>query len=90
LFRFQRSSRALSLAFNRDAEKSMGATDMAYVFEALPADRAVINLNDPREVSWWRKRFGCSEDQLRQAVAEVGRSAAKVEQLLDGSQLNSV
>ena len=57
---------------------------MAYVFETVPANRSLIDLNDPREVSWWRKRFGCSEEQLRRAVAEVGNSAAKVEQLLDG------
>jgi hypothetical protein len=60
---------------------------MAYVFETVPADRGVIDMDDPREVSWWRKRFGCSEEQLRQAVAAVGRSAANVEQLLDGSEI---
>jgi hypothetical protein len=60
---------------------------MAYVFETLPADRGLIDIDDPREVSWWRKCFGCSEEQLRQAVATVGTSAAKVEQLLDGSQI---
>ena len=60
---------------------------MAYVFETVPANRSLINLDDPREVSWWRKRFGCSEDQLRRAVAEVGNSAAKVEQLLDGKDI---
>lgn len=63
---------------------------MAYVFATLPADRSLIDLNDPREVSWWRKRFNCSEEQLRQAVAEVGTLAAKVEQLLDGSDLVSL
>ena len=63
---------------------------MAYVFETVPADRGLIDLDDPREVSWWRKRFGCSEEQLRRAVAEVGTSAAKVEQLLDGSDILSV
>ena len=63
---------------------------MAYVFETVPADRGLIDLTDPREVSWWRKRFGCSEEQLRRAVAEVGNSAAKVEQLLDGSDILSV
>ena len=58
---------------------------MAYVFDTIPADRAFIDMSDPREVNWWRKQFGCSEDQLRRAVAEVGTSAARVEQLLDGS-----
>lgn len=57
---------------------------MAYVFETVPADRGRIDLSDPREVHWWSKRFECSEQQLRGAVAEVGESAAIVEQLLDG------
>ena len=60
---------------------------MAYVFETVPADRGLINLNDPREVSWWRKQFDCSEDQLRRAVDQVGTSAAQVEQLLDGKDI---
>ena len=60
---------------------------MAYVFESVPADRGLIDVDDPREVQWWSKRFGCSEDQLRRAVSEVGNSAAKVEQLLDGKDI---
>ncbi len=60
---------------------------MAYVFETVPADRGLIDLDDPREVSWWSKRLGCSPQQLRQAVAEVGHSAAQVEQLLDGKDI---
>jgi hypothetical protein len=57
---------------------------MAYVFESLPADRSRIELDDPREVHWWAVRFGCSEGQLRDAVARVGDCAASVERLLDG------
>ena len=60
---------------------------MAYVFETVPADRGLIDLNDPREVSWWSKCFGCSPEQLRRAVAKVGNSAAQVEQLLDGKDI---
>lgn len=60
---------------------------MAYVFETVPANRGLIDIDDPREVNWWRKRFGCSEDQLRDAVAQVGNSAAHVEQVLDGSDI---
>ena len=60
---------------------------MSSVFETIPAQRNVIELDNPREVSWWIKRFGCSEQQLRQAVAQVGPSAAKVEQLLDGNDV---
>jgi hypothetical protein len=57
---------------------------MAYVFETIPRDRGRIEMSDPREVNWWRKKFDCSEGQLREAVAEVGNNAAMVEQLLDG------
>ena len=60
---------------------------MAYVFETIPRDRGRIDLSDPREVNWWRKRFDCSEEQLREAVAEVGDSAAMVEQMLDGRRI---
>jgi len=63
---------------------------MAYVFETVPADRGLIDLEDPREINWWCKRFGCSEPQLRDAVGRVGTSAAKVEQLLDGSEFVTV
>ena len=60
---------------------------MAYVFETVPADRGLIDLDDPREVSWWSKRLGCNPQQLRQAVAKVGNSAAQVEQLIDGKDI---
>ncbi|RYF39948.1 MAG: DUF3606 domain-containing protein [Comamonadaceae bacterium] len=63
---------------------------MAYVFESIPAQRNLIRIDDPREVNWWSKRFGCSEGQLRQAVAEVGVSAAQVEQVLDGMDILTV
>ena len=57
---------------------------MAYVFETVPALRSRIDMTNPSEVSYWSKKFGCSEQQLRQAVAQVGDSSAMVEQLLDG------
>ena len=60
---------------------------MGYVFETVPADRGVINMDDLREVQWWSKQFGCNEEQLRRAVSKVGNSAAKVEQLLDGKDI---
>jgi hypothetical protein len=92
LFRFRRSGAGSALAFNGmsevpavTAKKFREIHAMAYVFENVPADRGTIDIDDPREVTWWRKQFGCSEEQLRQAVKAVGCSAAKVEQLLDGS-----
>ena len=63
---------------------------MAYVFETVPADRGLIDVNDVREVMWWSKRFDCNERQLREAVAQVGPRAANVEQLLDGSMIVSL
>jgi len=63
---------------------------MAYVFETVPADRGLIDIDDPREVNWWSKRFGCNAEQLRLAVSKVGNSAAKVEQLLDGKDIVTV
>jgi hypothetical protein len=60
---------------------------MAYVFESIPRDRGRIDMDDPREVNWWRKQFDCSEEQLRAAVAQVGDSAAMVEQMLDGRRV---
>jgi len=63
---------------------------MAHVSETIPARRNYIEMGDPREVNWWSKQFGCSEEQLRTAVSEVGPSAAQVEQLLDGVQIRQV
>ena len=59
---------------------------MAYVFETLPADRSRIALDDPMEVRYWAGRFGCTEELLREVVAEVGTSAARVERVIDGSE----
>lgn len=47
-----------------------------------PADRSCVNIADPGEVKYRRKEYGCTEQQLRQAVAAVGVSAAKVSQYL--------
>lgn len=63
---------------------------MAYVFETIPAQRNLIALSDPREISWWCKKFGCNEGQLRQAVAVVGDTSAQVEQWLDGTEIVTV
>lgn len=60
---------------------------MANVFETIPAQRNRIDMTNPSEVMYWSKKFGCSEQQLRQAVIQVGESSAMVEQLLDGQAL---
>lgn len=46
----------------------------------VPADPATVNVNDAAEASYWRKQYGCTEQQLRQAVGTVGVSAARVKQ----------
>ncbi|MBK0391324.1 DUF3606 domain-containing protein [Ramlibacter algicola] len=59
---------------------------MSLSFDTVPADRGRIDMSNPREVSWWTKRFACNETQLRDAVEQVGPNAAQVEQLLDGQE----
>lgn len=49
-----------------------------------PADRSRVNVNEDWERRWWCNEFGCTEQQLRDAVAEVGVSAEKVRQKLRG------
>lgn len=41
-------------------------------------DRKLISLTEPYEVRDWCKSFGCTEQELRAAVAAVGNSAEKV------------
>jgi hypothetical protein len=43
-----------------------------------PADRSRINVNESWEVRWWTQELGVTEDQLRDAVRQVGVSAAAV------------
>ena len=59
---------------------------MSLSFDTVPADRGRIDMSNPREVSWWTKRFACNETQLRDAVEQDGPNAAQVEQLLDGQE----
>ena len=47
-------------------------------------DRSRINVNQPHEMSYWSKKFGVSEAELRNAVEQVGPMADKVEQQLRG------
>ena len=59
---------------------------MAYVFETVPADRALIDLSDPREVNWWRKRFECSEQQLVVDVLGEQDDGNAVDGVQDGAR----
>jgi hypothetical protein len=45
-------------------------------------DRKRIDIHDPNEVRHWRKSLGVTEQRLKDAVAQVGTSAAKVREHL--------
>ncbi|WGM31523.1 DUF3606 domain-containing protein [Brevundimonas sp. NIBR11] len=49
-------------------------------------DRELISLSEDYEVRDWAKKFGVTEDGLREAVARVGNRAADVEADLNGSR----
>jgi len=49
-------------------------------------DRQRVNVNEDYELRDWAARFGVTAEQLRQAVAEVGDRATKVEQYLLGKR----
>jgi hypothetical protein len=37
-----------------------------------PLDRSRVNVNEEWERRYWAEEFGCTEDELRDAVARVG------------------
>ena len=41
-------------------------------------DQLRINVNEDHEVRYWTKELGCTEEQLRAAIKEVGVMAADV------------
>ena len=43
-----------------------------------PADRTRVNLHEKHEVRYWTRAFGCTEQQLRDAVKRFGTMAADV------------
>lgn len=47
-----------------------------------PADRARVNVNEDYEVQYWTKAFGCTAEQLRDAVEAVGVMADDVRKYL--------
>jgi len=52
--------------------------------KTAPQDASKINIHEDYEVRYWTKRFGVTPEQLREAVAKVGTSAAAVETELKG------
>lgn len=47
-----------------------------------PLDASRVNIHEPYEVNYWCKKWGCSEQQLRNVVTAVGTSAAAVAKYL--------
>lgn len=45
-------------------------------------DRARINVNQPHEVSYWSRKLGITEDELRSAVRQAGPMVADVQRHL--------
>ena len=46
-------------------------------------DRSRINVNQPHELTYWSRKFGVSQDEVRNAVQQVGPMADKVQQHLN-------
>ncbi|MGZ8287618.1 MAG: DUF3606 domain-containing protein [Telluria sp.] len=43
-----------------------------------PQDASRINVNESWELAYWTRKFGVSDDELRQAVKQVGTMADAV------------
>ncbi len=46
--------------------------------ERGPQDRSRVNVNEPWELQYWSRKFGVSEEQLKDAVKAAGTSADAV------------
>lgn len=47
-----------------------------------PSDAMRVNVNEPHEVRYWTKKWGCTEETLREAVKKVGVMVSDVETYL--------
>jgi hypothetical protein len=45
-------------------------------------DQLRINIEEPHEVRYWTQRLGCTEEELRKAVASAGTVAKDVRTVL--------
>lgn len=48
-----------------------------------PQDSSRVNVNEDYEVTYWTDVLGCSKEELKQAVKEVGTSAKAVRAYLN-------
>jgi hypothetical protein len=49
-----------------------------------PQDASPINIHEPYEVRWWTHELGCTEQQLKEAVKQVGTAVRAVRNYLQG------
>ena len=47
-----------------------------------PLDRGRVDLTDPNETAYWCREFGCTEEELREAIARVGQHTGAVREEL--------
>ena len=52
-----------------------------------PVDRTKININEAYELQYWSIRFGCTTDELWDAVATVGVQVEDVAEYLNIPEL---
>ncbi|MCK1513187.1 DUF3606 domain-containing protein [Bradyrhizobium sp. 190] len=50
----------------------------------MPARDEPVDTEKPDRVQYWTDRFGCTEEQLKAAIAAVGPMASKVEVYVKG------
>jgi hypothetical protein len=56
---------------------------VSYVYEKTSLNGLLINLEEEYELRDWMKAFGCTEQELRQAIAAIGNSAHEVRDYLN-------
>ena len=47
-----------------------------------PQDASRINIHEDYQVRYWMHKFGCTAEQLKTAVSQIGTSARTVEEAL--------
>lgn len=56
--------------------------------ELRAQDHWRVNLGEPWEIRFWAREFGCTEEELRQAVRAAGDMAGRVRAWLAGGPRN--
>ena len=46
--------------------------------KTAPQDALRVNVNEPYEVEYWCKKFGCTSEELKAAVSKAGVMASDI------------